>query len=117
MKRRKAIWLDFIKCVRLSGIIGGALIVASGLISLAVTKANMLSTLEGIRGTLFVTGSIGLILGAAFILKKKVEEEWDYIEEWKEKYHLFSFRQVIIIISALMIMYGSLVDLLVFYYH
>ncbi len=116
MKRVKAICRDLISCMKMSLIIGLGLILLSGLVSLIVTKANIIHTLEGVRGTLFVVGSMGLILGAVFILKKRTEKEYDHIEEWRKKYQIFSFKQVMIIISGLLIIYGSLVDLILFYY-
>ncbi len=116
MKRGKAICRDLISCMKMSLIIGLGLILLSGLVSLIVTKANIIHTLEGVRGTLFVVGSMGLILGAVFILKKRTEKEYDHIEEWRKKYQIFSFKQVMIIISGLLIIYGSLVDLILFYY-
>lgn len=116
MKKVIAIFRDLMSCVKISLIIGAVLILLSGLVSLIVTKASIIYTLEGIRGTLFVVGSMGLILGAVFILKKRTEKEYDYIEEWKKKYQVFSFKQVMITISGLLIIYGSLIDLILFYY-
>lgn len=114
MLKLKAILLDLLKCIKLSSLLGGLLILVSGFISLLVSKANRVSILESIRGILFVVGGIGLIIGAVMLLKKRSEKESDYLEDWKAKYKVLSIKQMIIVSSSVLIIYGCLVDWILF---
>lgn len=114
MLKLKAILLDLLECIKLSSLIGCILILVSGLISVIVSKANRVSVLESIRGILFVIGSIGLIIGAMMLLKKRSEKQSDYLEDWKVKYKIISFKQMIIVSSSILIIYGCLIDWILF---
>lgn len=114
MLKLKTILLDLLECIKLSSLIGCILILVSGIISLIISKANRVSVLESIRGILFVVGSIGLIIGAMMLLKKRSEKQSDYLEDWKVKYKVISLKQMIIVSSSVLIIYGCLVDWILF---
>lgn len=110
MLKIKTILRDLLECIKISSLLGGILILVSGLMSLVISKMNVVSILESIRGILFISGSLGLIIGAIMLLKKRSEEPSDEQENWKRRYKMISLKQMIIISSSILIVYGCLVD-------
>ena len=67
-------------------------------------------SLNIVRSGLLIIGPLGMILGAILILRKREEKEFLFIDQWKEKYSVFSYKIVLIIIGLIIILYGGAID-------
>jgi uncharacterized membrane protein HdeD (DUF308 family) len=114
MNYLKMIGLDFYKCLKYSSVANLIFVLLTGIISLIVSKANLISTLGSIKTALFLIGSLGLIIGAVSIMKKSRQKELVWIEQWKKKFKVFSYRLTIIIMSIITILYGCIFDEILF---
>lgn len=110
MLKLKTILLDLLRCIKLSSLLAGLFILVSGLLSAILSKGHIVSILESMRGILFVAGSLGLLIGSIMLLRKRSEKQSDDLEDWKRKYKILSIKQMIVISSSLLIIYGCLVD-------
>jgi archaellum biogenesis protein FlaJ (TadC family) len=113
MERLKTVGVDFYKCLKYSSLVSSILVIVSGVSSLLISRGNLITTLESIKAVLFVAGSIGLIIGAASILKKDREKEKDWLE-WKKRFKIFSYRVTSVIMSIILLLYGCIVDEIIF---
>ena len=110
MKKISGLLKDFVKCIIVGSFISLAIILIVGIISLLVSKFNWQQALQSAKSTLLIIGPLGMILGAILILKKREEKELLYIEEWKKKYNIFSYKIVLIVVSCIIILYGGVID-------
>lgn len=110
MKKLNGILKDLIKCIIVGSLISLAIILGMGIISLLVSNFNLQKSLNIIRSTLLIIGPLGMSLGAILILRKRDEKELLFIEQWKEKYSVFSYRIVLIVVSCIIILYGGFID-------
>lgn len=113
MERVKIVGMDFYKCLKYSSIVSCTLVIISGVVSLLISRGSLITTLEGIKGVLFVAGSMGLMIGAGSIIKKDRGREKDWLE-WKQRFHIFSYRVTFIIMSIVILLYGCIVDEILF---
>ncbi|WP_139348621.1 hypothetical protein [Clostridium sp. Marseille-P2415] len=113
MERLKTAGVDFFKCLKYSSFVSIILVLVSGACSLAISKGNLITTLESIKAVLFAAGSIGLMIGAVSILKKDRQKEKDWLE-WKKRFKIFSYRVTIIIMSIIILLYGCIADEILF---
>ncbi|WAJ22929.1 hypothetical protein [Lacrimispora xylanolytica] len=113
MERVKIVGMDFYKCMKYSSFVSCTLVIISGVISLLISRGSLITTLESIKGILFAAGSMGLITGAGSIIKKDRGKEKDWLE-WKQRFHIFSFRVTFIIMSIVILLYGCIVDEILF---
>lgn len=113
MRKLNRLLKDFIKCIIFGSIISLAVVLVVGVISLLISKFNLNQSIENVRSALLIIGPLGMIVGALLILKKKNEKELTFIDDWKEKYHVFSYKIVLILISAIIILYGAAIDWLI----
>lgn len=104
---------DFIKCIFVGSCISFGIIIIVGIISLLVSKFDLRQSLEIIRSAILIIGSLGIVLGALLILKKRKEKELQFKEQWKKRYSVFSYRVVIIVNSFIIILYGGAIDWLI----
>lgn len=114
MKKVNEIIRDFIKCIVKGSLISLGIILLVGLISLLVTGFDFQKSIQVVRSTLLIIGPLGIILGAILILKKRNEEEFSFIDQWKKKYSVFSYKIVIILIGFIIILYGGIIDWIIF---
>ena len=77
--------------------------------------SNIKTTIEVIRSALLITGSFGLLLSAILIIKKKSESPLKYIDQWKEKFKVFSYKVVLIFSSIIILLCGGIIDWFLFY--
>lgn len=110
MKKLNGILKDLIKCIIVGSLISLAIILGMGIISLLVSNFNLQKSLNIVRSTLLIIGPLGMSLGAILILRKRDEKELLFIEQWKEKYSVFSYRIVLIVVSCIIILYGGVID-------
>lgn len=110
MKKLNLLIKDFIKCIIFGSFISLVITFVVGIISLLVSKFNWQQSLESIRSALLIIGPLGMILGAILILKKRDEKELLFIDQWKEKYNIFSYKIVLILVSCIIILYGGAID-------
>ena len=114
MKKVNEIIRDFIKCIVKGSLISLGIVLVVGLISLLVTGFNFQQSIQVVRSALLIIGPLGISLGAILILKKRNEEKFSFIEQWKKKYRVFSYRIVIILIGFVIIIYGGIIDWIIF---
>ena len=132
----KCLSKDILKCTKYSCLLSSILILISAIVGAIISKADWIGTLECIKGTLFIVGSIGLFIGAiAIFLKGRpneltkqhaslenneanshfIEEDLDEnMEEWRSKFTYLSFKWAIIILSFIVLGYGCIVDKVLF---
>ena len=110
MKKVKELIKDFIKCIIIGSLVSLGIIFVVGIISLLVSNFNWQQSLQAIRSALLIIGPLGMILGAILILRKREEKEFLFIDQWKEKYSVFSYKIVLIIIGLIIILYGGAID-------
>jgi len=104
---------DFIKCIFVSSCISFGIIIIVGIISLLVSKFDWRQSLEVVRSAILIIGSLGIVLGALLILKKRNEKELQFKDQWQKKYSIFSYRIVVIVDSFIIILYGGVIDWLI----
>ena len=114
MKKVSEMIRDFIKCIVKGSLISLGIILVVGLISLLVTRFNFQQSIQVVRSALLIIGPLGIILGAILILRKRNEEEFSFIEQWKKKYRVFSYKIVIILVGFVIVLYGGIIDWIIF---
>ncbi|MCR1951012.1 hypothetical protein NSA50_08040 [Clostridium sp. DSM 100503] len=110
MKSLNGIINDFAKCVLVGSFISLAIIFGLGVISLLISKFNWQQSLNIVRSALLIIGPLGMILGALLILKKRDEKELLFIDQWKKRYRVFSYKIVLITVSLIIVLYGGIID-------
>ncbi len=110
MKKMNEIIRDFFKCIITGSLISLGIILVVGIISLLVSGFNFSKVIQIIRSALLIIGPLGIILGAILILKKNNEEEFSFIDQWKRKYSVFSYKVVLIGVSFIIVLYGGVID-------
>ena len=113
MKKLIGALKDFIKCIIVGSLISLVIILVVGIISLLVSKFDWRQSLEIVRSAMLIIGSLGIVLGALLILKKRNEKELQFKEQWQIKYNVFSYRIVVIVDSFIIILYGGVIDWLI----
>ena len=116
MSKLNGIIKDFIKCIFVGNLIALVIILVIGVISLLVSKFEVKQSLQIIRSSLLIIGPLGVILGALLILKKRDEKQFEFLGEWEKKYKVFSYRIVLVLVSFIIVLYGGIIDWIVFYY-
>lgn len=106
---------DITKSILAGVIISLALIILSGLISMIIKRGDIKSVLQIIKGTLFIIGSLGLIVSSGFILKKESRRPLDNKDSWKEQFKVLSFVKVFLIIGIIILLFGNIIDVIIFY--
>jgi len=114
MEKLRKILRDFIKCLFTGSLISIGIIILIGIISLLIMKFNWRQSLQVVKSTLLIIGPLGLMLGALLILKKREEKELIYIEQWKKRFNIFSYKVVLIVVSLVIVFYGGLIDWILF---
>lgn len=104
------IFYDFIKCLKIGTAVSLILGLLGFILSLVICNFNFYKALEAVRSILFIVGSFGIIIGALLILKKESRRKFEYINEWKDKFKIFSYEVVLIFISVFIILYGCIAD-------
>ncbi len=106
---------DLIKSMILGIIISLVLIVISTLGAILVKRGNIKVTLEVVRSTLFIIGGFGLIVYAGFLLKRDARRPLENNEQWKEKFQVITFANVLLIINSLILISGIVIDNIRYY--
>ena len=112
----KNIGKDILKSIQYGCVLSSVLTLIGGLLGIITSKTKWISVLESIKATLFVVGSIGLLMGAVAILIKhrKKDSDLEESDEWKKKFKVISFKTALIIISFVVLIYGCIVDGILF---
>ena len=114
MKIINGIIKDFVKSIAWGSIAMLFISVFIGIISLLATKFDLIKSLEIIRSALLIVGPFLMLISAFLIIKKTNEKKLEYIDDWKMKFNVFSYKVVLIIISFTITIYGSLIDFIIF---
>ena len=101
---------DFIKCIIVGSCISLVIILLVGIISLLLSKFNLIYSLQIVRSSLLIIGPLGVMVGALLILKKRDEKELEFLDQWKKKFHVFTYKIVLILVSFIIILYGGIID-------
>ncbi|GLB28406.1 hypothetical protein LAD12857_03290 [Lacrimispora amygdalina] len=113
MERLKDMGVDFYKCLKYSSLVSLIFMMVSGLCSFIISGGSLTTALECIKAVLFASGSIGLMIAAVSILKRDREKEKDWYE-WKKRFKIFSYRVTIAIMSITILLYGCIIDEILF---
>ena len=70
----------------------------------------MEQTIQNIKSILLIVGALGMILGALLIINIKNKGELAFIDQWKEKYNILSYKSVLIYVSCFITLYGGIID-------
>jgi hypothetical protein len=114
MKRIKGYVKDIIKVAVIASVVGLALSMIISFIELLMHGVNIIKILEGIRMVLLIVGSLGLLLWALFVIKKKNKELLKHEGQWRARFSEFKFAAVLFVFSTIVLLYGILCDLVLF---
>lgn len=101
---------DCFKCFVKGSLIAIGISFCIGVISLVISGFDTGQIIQNIRSILLIVGSLGMLLGALLIINRKNRKELVFIEEWKEKYNILSYKAVLIITSCIVVLYGGIID-------
>lgn len=101
---------DFKRCFIIGTLITFSIVFFIGIFSLIISKFNIEQSIQNIKSMLLIVGSLGMILGAILIISIKNRKELLFIEQWKEKYSILSYKTVLIVVSFVIILYGGIID-------
>lgn len=105
---------DALKVIMAATMVTMVLVVITSVLEVVIHGINLSKALEWIRAGLFITGSLGLLLSALFIIKNKTDDKMKYERQWKSKFYEFNFTTVLFIFSLMILFYGILFDILLF---
>lgn len=105
---------DALKVMTAATIVAVALVVITSVLEIVIHGINLSKALEWIRAGLFITGSLGLLLSALFVIKNKTNDKMKYERQWKSKFYEFNFTAVVFIFSTTILLYGILFDIVLF---
>lgn len=105
---------DIAKSIALGLIISLALILISALGAILVKHGGVKATLEVVRSTLFIVGGLGLIIYSGFILKRGARRTLENNSQWKERFGVINFVNVLMITNIVIIFSGIAVDYIKF---
>lgn len=114
MNRVKNIFGDLFKTFRIGSYISIAIIILVSTFSVIANGNDFKKILLYARSALFIIGSLGLLVSSMFILKTNSRRNLKNQDEWKEKFKEFSFVSVIFIASIIILVYGTLIDSVLF---
>lgn len=106
---------DIIKSIILGLIISLILIVISTLGAILIKNGGVKGTLEVVRSTLFIIGGLGLIVYSGFILKRDARRTLDNDKQWKEKFQVINFVNVLMIVNIMILVSGIVIDNIRYY--
>ena len=75
----------------------------------------MEQTIQNIKSILLIVGALGMILGAMLMISRKNRKELVFIDQWKEKFKVFSYKVVLIFSSIIILLCGGIIDWFLFY--
>ncbi|MBS4957064.1 MAG: hypothetical protein KHZ99_08435 [Clostridium sp.] len=101
---------DFIKCFIIGTLITFSIAFFVGIFSLIISKFNFEQAIQNIKSILLIVGSLGMILGGLLIINIKNRKELVFIDQWKEKYKILSYKTVLIVVSCVIVLYGGIID-------
>jgi uncharacterized protein with PQ loop repeat len=114
MRRITNYFKDTIKVTVIASIVSLILSLVISFVQLLAYGINIIKILEGIRMILFIVGSLGLLLWALFIIKKKNNAILKHERQWRSKFSEFNFETVLLIFSSIILFYGITFDLILF---
>ncbi|GCD12046.1 hypothetical protein [Clostridium tagluense] len=106
---------DIIKSIILGLIISLILILISTLGAILIKRDGAKVTLEVVRSTLFVVGGLGLIVYSAFILKRDARRSLENEKQWKERFQIINFVNVLLIVNVVILVSGVVIDNIRYY--
>jgi integral membrane sensor domain MASE1 len=114
MERIKGYIEDIVKVTIIASMVSLALSLVISSIGLLIYGFDAIKILESVRMFLFMIGSLGLLLGALFVIKKKNNELLKHEREWKAKFREFNFVTVLLMFSSLVLFYGIIFDFMLY---
>lgn len=101
---------DFKKCFIIGTLITFSIAFFVGIFSLIISKFNIEQAIQNVKSILLIVGSLGMILGAMLMISRKNRKELVFIDQWKEKYSILSYKTVLIVVSCVIVLYGGIID-------
>jgi len=116
MSKIMSYFKDIIKSLMVGIIVSLVLIIISGLCSILVNGNNIKNTLDIMKNTLFIIGAFGLLLFSGFILKRDSRRPLIYEKQWKEKFKIIQFQNVLMFIAIMILCFGIILDRIIYYF-
>lgn len=107
---------DIIKSILVGMIVSLVLIIISGLGSILVNGIDIKGTLDIMKSTLFIIGAFGLLIFSGFILKRDSRRPLIYEKQWKEKFKVIKFQNVLMFIAIMILCFGIILDRISYYF-
>lgn len=111
MKKVMKFILDFLKCIALGIIISAAIGLVSGIVYAIIYKGSTIEILDGIKRMLYYIGGLGLLLSAAFFIKKDGIRPLIYDKEWKRYFAIMNLGFVIFFMNLTICIIGMLLQM------
>ncbi|MEO3944174.1 hypothetical protein [Gorillibacterium sp. CAU 1737] len=115
MTKAKAYLRDILLTAALTAAVGSLLSLAGASLTVLLKGTEGTLWMESARGILFLTGGAGLLLSAAFLLKKNKPMRVDHEHQWKRRFHALRPLPVLLQTSLGLLAIGILWDYAIFY--
>ncbi|MCQ2968890.1 MAG: hypothetical protein MJ191_01985 [Clostridium sp.] len=115
MKKLSQIFNDIFKCIAIGITLTVSLSIVIAIICLFSYKGNIINIVSVIKTVLIFIGAFGMILVAILIMKKKKEKPMQYINEWKKRYKILSYKYVMLFVTLTILTCGGIIDWVLYY--
>lgn len=107
---------DIIKSLMIGIMVAFIIMVLAALISVIEKNNNIKEVLEIVKNTLFIIGAFGLLMCSGFILKREARRPLSYEDQWKEKFRVIKFQNVLMVITITILCFGIGIDRIIYYW-
>ena len=106
---------DIVKSAGIGVLAGAALTALLWLGGTLFGRMNVYAGLQTARAGMLIAGALGLFVLAGSNLFKRGGRQLEHKDQWKKHFHVFSYKAVLGIVSALFLGIGSLLDYFLYY--
>lgn len=115
MKKLSEIFKDIFRCIAMGIALSASISTVIAIICVFMYKGNIVNIVGGIKTVLICIGALGMILVAILLMKKKKEKPMEYINEWKKKYKVLSYKMVMLFVTLTILICGGIIDWFLYY--
>lgn len=115
MKKLNQIFKDIFRCIAIGIALSTIISTVIAIICVFMYKGNIVNIVGGIKTVLICIGALGMILVAILLMKKKKEKPMEYINEWKKKYKVLSYKMVMLFVTLTILICGGIIDWFLYY--
>ena len=115
MKKLSELFKDIIRCIAMGIALSAIISIVIAIICVFMYKGNIINIVSGIKTVLICIGALGMILVAILLLKKQKEKPMEYINEWKKKYKILSYKWVMLFVTLTILICGGFIDWFLYY--